>query len=418
MIVRLFGTFLVLMVVASPAQAQPASCSPLRQVMFVQDVMSDVYLWRNQVPRLDPASFASPEAYLETVRVRPLDASYSYVTSRAASEAFFSSSRYDGFGFSSVVLGDRLVVSQVFPASPAADAGMRRGDRVLEIAGQSVSALLATGGLAPVLSASTVELLLESRGVRAQLRLTRRSVVIPSVGTVKVLDVDGRRLAYVLLRNFVEPTVGELDEAFRYIRTKGIDDLVLDLRYNGGGLVGVAQHLAGLIGGSLTSGQVFARYRHNDRHTVRDRSLRFPAPQASLRLDRLFVITTRATASASELLINGLRPFLPVILVGDRTFGKPVGQYLLPFCDRVIAPVSFSMVNANGDGDFFEGLQPACQAGDGLDHELGDIDEASLREVIAVVRTGRCSPAPELRHVPASSMTRPHDAWSSQLGAH
>ena len=81
-------------------------------------------------------------------------------------------------------------------------------------------------------------------------------------------------------------------------------------------------------------------------------------------------------------MINGLRPFVPVVVVGDRTYGKPVGQYVLPFCDKVLAPVSFSMVNANGEGDYFDGLPADCPAADDIGHDLGDADEASLAEAL------------------------------------
>ena len=88
--------------------------------------------------------------------------------------------------------------------------------------------------------------------------------------------------------------------------------------------------------------------------------LRFETQPGALTLDRLVVITTQASASASELVINSLRPFIPVVIVGDRTYGKPVGQYAIPFCDKILAPVSFQLRNANGEGDFFDGLPPTA----------------------------------------------------------
>ena len=111
----------------------------------------------------------------------------------------------------------------------------------------------------------------------------------------------------------------------------GVRDLVLDLRYNGGGLVGVAQHLASLIAGVRTNGQVFAEYFHNDKNATRNRVLRFEPKPHALGLERLVVITTGASASASELVINALKPFIPVVVIGSRTYGKPVGQYQVNF---------------------------------------------------------------------------------------
>ena len=169
-------------------------------------------------------------------------------------------------------------------------------------------------------------------------------------------------------------------------------DVILDLRYNGGGLVSVSQHLAGLVGGVRTNTQVFVEFFHNDKNTSRNQVLRLEDPARAVDVPRLVVITTRASASASETLINGLRPFLPVTIVGGRTFGKPVGQYGFNFCDKVLFPVSFETRNASGEGDFFSGLRADCAAADDLDNALGDPEEASLAEALDFLRTGTCSP--------------------------
>ena len=122
-----------------------------------------------------------------------------------------------------------------------------------------------------------------------------------------------------------------------------------------------------LIGGQRTDGQLLAEYVHNDRHKELNSKLLFQPKPNALNLTRLVVITTRASASASELIINGLRPYIPVVVVGDRTFGKPVGQYGLPFCDKVLNAVSFVLKNSQGQADYFTGLPATCPAGDALD---------------------------------------------------
>ena len=99
--------------------------------------------------------------------------------------------------------------------------------------------------------------------------------------------------------------------------------------------------------------------------------MRFEDPLWSMDLERLVVIATRASASASELVINGLRPFIPVTVVGDDTFGKPVGQYGFDFCDQTLFPVAFELRNAAGDGNYYGGIRAECAAVDDLDHPLG-----------------------------------------------
>ncbi len=391
---------LVLAMSAPQASAQLTNCSTVSQNLFVRDVLSDIYLWYQFLPQVNPAQFPSPEAYLEAVRFRERDAAFSYVTSRASSDAFFSESQFIGYGFSMQTTADALRVLQVFDESPAAEAGLARGDRIVEINGRSVASLVETGeiGLAfgPAVEGIVTAIVFQPReGEPRSATMTKRPVTIPTVSQVKVFEDDGRRIGYVFFRNFVRPSFVALDEAFAVLREAGVSELVLDLRYNGGGLVDVAVHLASLIGGVATRDAVFAEYRHNDRNSWRDVALRFGDPEDALGLSRLVVITTRASASASELVINALRPFMPVTVVGDRTFGKPVGQYVVPFCDKVVAPVSFTMVNAAGEGDFFDGLAPQCVAADDADRELGAADEASLAEALRFIRTGECTAPPE-----------------------
>ena len=123
-------------------------------------------------------------------------------------------------------------------------------------------------------------------------------------------------------------------------------------------------HLASLIGGTRTNGQVMLNYVHNDKVGPTSTRRRASRTQSNaLGLQRLVVITTRGTASASELVINSLRPFIPVTIVGDTTYGKPVGQYGLRFCDKVLYPVAFSIKNANFEGDYFDGLPVDCAGG-------------------------------------------------------
>jgi len=202
------------------------------------------------------------------------------------------------------------------------------------------------------------------------------------------------------------------------LREAGASELVIDLRYNGGGLVDVAVHLGSLVGGRRTEGLVFAEFRHNDKNTARDEILRFVEAAHALSLSRLFVITTRASASASELVINSLRPHLPVVVIGDATYGKPVGQYGFNFCDKVLAPVSFALVNADGQGDYFGGIAPDCRAGDDVEHDLGAGGEASLAEAFHFMRTGSCSAASLTTALRASVSPRQTTGWQSVVNAY
>ena len=412
---------------ASTSAQTPASCEISSQNLFVRDVMSDIYFWYRELPDVDPVTFDSPAAYLEAIRYRPLDETFSYIAPRAATEAFFSESQFVGFGFSSTFfMPGELRVTDVMPNSPARDANLARGDRIVEINGRAVEALHAAGELDGVFGPSEpgihAEIVVVRGGTRFRARMSKRVVTIPTVSATQVYSADGREVGYVVFRNFVTPSYEALDRAFSELRARGARDLVLDLRYNGGGLVGVAQHLASLIGGARTDGQVFAEYLHNDKNASLNRVMRFEPKSHALGLERLVVITTQASASASELVINALKPFIPVFVIGSRTFGKPVGQYQVNFCDKTLAPVSFALRNANGEGDFFGGIPATCPAADDLDHQIGDTREASLREALIVVATGRCSGSQtallQREGLLKKPSVMPAQGWQSLLNAH
>ncbi|MEW6323369.1 MAG: S41 family peptidase [Acidobacteriota bacterium] len=426
---RLLTSAVLVLLAALPrpalAQTEPRVCTTVTKNLYVRDALFRYYLWYQFLPDVDPARYASPEAYLEAVRYRELDSRYSYVTDRAASEAFFSDSQFIGFGFSTQTIDLEMRVLQVFDDSPAAEAGLARGDRLLEVNGRSVAELIASGQIGGVFGPSEEgvrrSVVVETReGERRELEMVKRIVTIPTVSLTRVFEVDGRTVGYIFFRNFVRPSFDALDEAFAALREAGVTELVLDLRYNGGGLVDVAVHLGSLIGGSVNEGRVFAEYRHNDRNTHLDKALRFTRPEAALNLERLVVIASGASASASELVVNALRPYMPVTLIGDTTYGKPVGQYGLAFCDKVVAPVSFVLVNADGDADYFEGLRADCPAPDDLDHDLGDSREGSLAEALTFIRTGACTapPASEPQRLRATERPRRETGWQSVVNAH
>lgn len=377
------------------AQDVSPACSTVGQNLTVRDVMQDVYLWYRELPDVDPARFSSPESYLDALRYRPLDTSFSFISTKASDEAFFGRSQFIGFGFSMALRDGRVMVTEVFPGGPAADAGWQRGAELLAIDGVSVSVLIREASLDGALAGGTgAQARLawrDANGVERSATLVKREVTIPTVSAVTTFEQDGRRVGYLVLRTFVDTTPAALDDAFATLRAQRVDDLVIDVRYNGGGLVSSAQHLAGLVGGTHTAHQVFAELAHSDRQRSRDRRLRFPTPRQALGASRVVVVTSRASASASELIVSALRPFLSVRTVGARTLGKPVGQYSIGFCDRVLHPVAFVVQNARRDAPYFSGIPADCPVDDDVTRALGDPAEASLAMALAVLRQGTCA---------------------------
>jgi C-terminal processing protease CtpA/Prc len=405
--------------------AQAANCSVVGQNTFVRDALRDIYFWYGQLPDLPPSGYPSPEAYLEAVRYRPLDSSFSYISSKESDTAFFSDSQFIGYGFGTKLVGaDEFRIAQVFPDSPASEAGLERGHRILDINGRTIADLVATGELSGAFGPTEIGVITELRladlrGRERRVTMVKRLVTIPTVSLTRVYGVNGGKVGYVFFRNFVQPSFAALDAAFADLRAAPVSDLILDLRYNGGGLVSVAQHLAGLIGGARTNGQVFTEFFHNDKNAFRNQLLRLDHPPQALELLRLVVITTRSSASASELVVNAMRPYMTVVVIGDTTFGKPVGQYGYDFCEKVLHPVAFTLRNALGQGDYFAGIPPDCAAGDGLERALGDPAEASLAEALHYLKTGTCTGAAAAARAATRRLPLVREAgWQQLVGAH
>jgi C-terminal processing protease CtpA/Prc len=377
------------------APPAPVGCTDSDQKQFVLDVMQDIYFWVDELPaNVSPDDFATAQELLDALRFEPLDR-YSGIADAATESAFFSDSQFIGVGIGLSTVESRVFVTQVFGDGPAAATPIARGDELIRINGQAVADALAGDGLSAAFGPNDIGVLVELRvrdrnGLDADYVLLKDLVTIEPVPALELLTVDGRQVGYLAFRDFVDPAFAALDDAFATLAGAGVRELVLDLRYNGGGLLSVSEYLGDLLAGGF-AGEVFYSRRHNTANTRFDDTTRFLARRNALALERLVVITTAGTASASELVINGLTPWMDVTLVGGTTFGKPIGQYGYEFCEQVLRPASFTLVNALDVGDYYDGFTPDCAAEDDFSRALGDPDEAMLAEALAVLRTGTCT---------------------------
>jgi C-terminal processing protease CtpA/Prc len=217
---------------------------------------------------------------------------------------------------------------------------------------------------------------------------------ISSVAAAAVVKAGGRRVGYVALRHFSATTRPEFESAALRLRDLGVDDLVLDLRMNGGGSLHAAGQVASAIAGRRVDGRTFLRMVHNERHRDSDQEQVFSAPAwGGLGLARLVVITSSETCSASEALVQGLAPYIEVVTIGGTTCGKPVGFQVVRYGDMSYWVVTFKDLNARGEGDYYAGLAPTCAVADEVAHPLGDPADASFKAALHYIRSGRCPPS-------------------------
>ncbi len=379
---------------------QPRNCSIPAQNEWVYGLMQEAYLWNEHVPSdVDPARYESPSDLVSELRYAELDR-WSRVSDLETTEALFEEGKVIGLGFRTRRVDDHVELAFVDPLSPAGVAGLRRGDRLAGIGDLSAAQLDAddswSDAFGPNEPGVTVALQMaaESPETTREVVVTKDWYPLVTVPYAQVQQHGGRPVGYLFFTTFVEPSVEELDRAFAEFAEAGVREVVLDLRYNGGGRVSTARHLMNLLVGATAPGQVAYRTEYAPALSDADTARELEAKDASLpALEHVVFITTGSTASASELVINGVTPYVAVSVVGSVSAGKPVGSAQWEFCDQVALPITFRLLNAQGRGDYFGGFALDCEAQDDLGFDLGDPQEAAMQAALARLDHAPC-PAP------------------------
>lgn len=356
------------------------------------EFMKEWYYWYDQIPQINPMSYSTPMEVLEAIRFRPLDR-WSYITSWEAFEAYFRDSKMIGYGFGpGYDAAGNLRILFIYNTTRMYEAGVRRSWIIEAINGVQITPGMNINSLlgANEVGVTNTFRFRDPGGSVATLTLAKEELVMNNVLHTEVLQVGDAKVGYLVLQGFTSPTVDELRKAFDTFMAENIDELILDMRYNGGGQTSVANYLSSMIGGSRVSGQVFTQYMYNEKQAYSNRIDTFMVTGRRLNIDRLLTIGTRNTASASEMVINGLRPYMPVYIFGNTTYGKPMGANVFKDDEDRYAfvPITFKTANANGEGDFFDGIPADALAPDDITRMFGDPEETSLKAALQFIETG------------------------------
>ena len=308
----------------------------------------------------------------------------------------------------------RVVIAEAYEGAPALAAGIDRGTQITAIGTstanlRSVGNIVAaegTGGITAALGPSdpgvTRVLRIVDGGTTRDVTVTKANFDIDPISDrygAKVITEGGRTYGYLNLRTFISSANPQLRAAFLNFRNQGVTDIVIDFRYNGGGLVSTAELMGDLLGRNRSASEVFSRTDFRPSKAAENERHFFASQPESIAPTRIAFIGTGSTASASELVINSMLPYLGtnMTLVGSNTFGKPVGQIALDKaeCDDRMRVVAFATGNASGQSDYYGGLAPkitnSCAADDNLSFQLGDPNEASLRAAIDFLAGNSCT---------------------------
>jgi carboxyl-terminal processing protease len=381
----------------------PDSCDVPSQNAFVVEVMSDFYLWNTDLPGdIDVAAYESPEDLVRELR-QGVDR-WTRVSDKATSDALFMEGKFIGFGYKTLRgPEDEVRLSFVNDNSPASAAGLLRGDKILSVNGITAEQLDAEDSWDTVYGENepgvdvTIEVEHYETGEIVTATLTKAWIDVVSIPVAEVLEgPDGAPVGYYIMDKFVETTKSELEAAYSMFKDNGVNTVIIDLRYNGGGLISVAERQVNLTVGADHHGDVAYTFQYNSNYSDENKSTKIDELGHSLGADKVIVLTSSRTLSASELVINALLPYADVTLIGSATGGKPVGSKSFEFCDKLLFPITFRLVNAAGNTDYFDGLEADCYAEDDIFHQLGDPQEGMLAAALAYANDGTCASPPEM----------------------
>lgn len=372
----------------------------------VTSIMSDIYYWADQVRAVDSKPFTEVQPYFDALLVEKDRWSW-----MMTGEEFLDSEQGVSTSFGMQIkqpinyFDDYAIkVSMVYPKSPLADKGVTRGWTLTHLGGVAVNDLVKNNKFNEALSRPTVDftfLDLKNKSVAftaSQREISTRSVLVEQVYTAAEFPGLPHSVAYMNYTTFNANMLSDIDNAMARFKAAGVKDMILDLRYNGGGDSRASELLCNYLAPASADGKLVAKREHNKKYSSWNddpqTSTFIKRKAESLDLDRLFVIATDGSASASEVVINGLRPLMNVTLVGTKTYGKPNGMYVLTYPvdnyttpEFVFLPICFYSVNSQGVGNYEDGLTPDQLRADDLYHDFGQ-DEDLIKSCLTKIATG------------------------------
>ena len=411
---------------------------------YLRSWSDNTYLWYDEIVDRDPGCrgtteyFAGLRTFARTGSGKYKDR-FHYTENTAERRRRVHQGVSAGYGARYAILASRpprnIRIAYTEPGSPAAALDFTRGATVLAIDGEDMirgsDVDTLNAGLFPATVGETHQFVVRDLGSDATrtFEITSAEITSAPVQHTRVLQTESGPVGYFLFNRHIATADTALMAAVRTLADANVTDLVLDLRYNGGGFLDIANHLGYMVAGEHTRGRTFSLLQFNDKHPYVNPingQLLSPRPffefttgwfdavggitLPTLDLQRVFVIVGGSTCSASEVFLNSMVGIgVDVVLIGDTTCGKPYGFYPVDNCGTTYSTIQFRSVNHANFGDFADGFAPAnlmlpgtvalpgCGVADDFDHALGDPDEARLAAALTFRRGEPCPPVPQAR---------------------
>ncbi len=357
-------------------------------------VMNQWYLWKDSIADFDPNDYYSASDLLEDMRYLPRD-KWSYISTQEEYAQYYEEGTYVGYGFGySTDSEGKIRITFLYENSDLTSYGITRAWIIKKINGVSIDENSSIGTLlgADVIGTENTIEFESTTGTIVSETFSKKLITMNTVAYQQIITSGADKIGYFVFKSFIEPSKDELTTIFSEFKAQGVNELVVDLRYNGGGRMDVVSHLAGLIIPDNLDKKLFFKYEHNNDQSGENSGYFFEQDPGSLKLDKVYFIASKGSASASEAIINGLDPYLDVYIVGNDTYGKPVGMYSFTsrVSDLVYVPISFRLLNADDFGGYFNGLSADSYVDDDLYNDFGT-NESTLKEVLYHIENGSFS---------------------------
>lgn len=369
------------------------NCSLEDQNRFLYNYMKDSYLWNDQIPYItDFSSYSSVKNFLKTLKV-PQDR-WSTVINKQDFENLFSGDR-NSFGIYSKMTSKGLVILYTLPNSPIGKSGLKRGDIIRFLNGESVHKLYQSNTLKSMFEKSqklNISYYTQDDTTLKSVSIQQERYTTSPVLHSSIIRSNANKIGYVVLQAFDFQTKQTMAEIFSWFKDENINHIIVDLRYNGGGILDQVNYLGYMLKSSV-GGKISFYIKFNENHTKLNQIGYFENNPFynPFNFDTIVFLTSKDTASASESLIHSLKPYANVYLIGDDTHGKPVGMNIKTYCGNNFLPITFRTENSRRVSYGFDGIKVDCKIKDNVLYNFGDTKEVLLRAGIDYINRGTCS---------------------------
>jgi len=349
---------------------------------FLFNELKTNYFWSNQVENKPYSQYSDPNKMINSFKYKQLD-KWSYAETF---EDYNKGLVQEDSGFGCHFRENRIFFIEI--DSPCDKSELKRGDFLEKVNGKYVDQ-------------SIFDTAKNNKGVEATFTILRNGTsldinITPNVYTFKVskrqiiINENDKKVGYFIFDAFSAKSTEEIEEAFTYFKVNQIEELIVDFRFNGGGSANTASILLDKIAGYNNDDKV-QFYLKKANSNEKENSY-FMKDDNSLDLERVFFLTSEHSASASELVINSLKPYMDVKVIGTKTHGKPVGMQGRYISSKYIYwLINFSVYNSNDEGEYFDGLNTHCLVSDNIDYSRGDKSEYLLAEALYFTENNQCS---------------------------